>query len=130
MKKKVILTDKAPRPSGFYSQAIKVGGFVFTAGLGGVDPRTGKLAPGGVAAQVRQALENMKAILEKAGARLENVVKTTVYLRDISDFQAYNEVYREYFDPDGPPARATVEVGHFPGEMAVEIDAIAYVPEV
>ncbi|MGQ9585373.1 MAG: RidA family protein [Anaerolineae bacterium] len=129
MERMVVRTSDAPRPSGCYSQAVRVGGFVFTAGLSGTDPRTGKLVPGGIGAQVRQALENMRAILEEAGTSLGNVVKVTVYLRDFDDFDEYNAAYSEYFNPEVPPARTTVEVGSFPGEMAVEVDAIACMPD-
>jgi len=127
--RRVVRTSNAPKPSGCYSQAIRAGDFVFTAGLSGTDPRTGEIVPGGIGAQVRQTLENMKAILEEAGTSLSNVVKVTVYLRDFGSFDEYNAAYSEYFDPDQPPARTTVEVGSFPGAMLVEIDAIAYVPD-
>ena len=129
MRKLAIRTDRAPKPGGFYSQAVKAGNFVFTAGLVGVDPRSGELVSGGIRGQVRQTLENIKAILEEAGTSLDNVIRVNAYLRDIGDFEAYNEVYSEYFDPDEPPARTTVEVGSFPGDIAVEIDVIAYIPE-
>lgn len=127
MRKSVIRTDQAPKPGGFYSQAIKFGDFVFTAGVVGVDPRSGDLVSGGIRVQVRQTLENIKAILEEAGTSLDNVIKVNAYLRDIGDFEAYNEVYSEYFDPDEPPARTTVQVGGFRDGRAVEIDVIAYV---
>lgn len=129
MKKWVVRTNEAPKPSGRYSQAIKVGSFVFTAAVAGVDPRSGELVSGGIGAQVRQTLENIKAILEEAGTSLDNVIKVTAYLRDIGNFGAYDEVYSEYFDADEPPARTTVEVGGFPGDIAVVIDAIAHIPE-
>lgn len=128
MNKQRIHTNKAPEPSGFYSQAIKLGNLIFTSSLGGVEPQTGDLAPGGVGPQVRQALENLEAILEAAGTSMTNVVRVTVYLSDFADFEAYNEVYSAYFDPESPPARTTVEVGRFPGDMAVAMDAIAFVP--
>lgn len=129
MRKSVIRTDQAPKPGGFYSQAIKVGSFVFTAGVIGVGPGSGGLLSGGIRAQVRQTLENIKAILEEADTSLDNVIKVNAYLRDIGDFEAYNEVYSEYFDPEGPPARTTLQVGSFRDDRAVEIDVIAYVPE-
>lgn len=128
MKKSVIRTNRAPKPSGHYSQAIKVGSFVFTAAVGGVDPRSGELVSGDIRAQVRQTLKNISAILEEAGTSLDNVVKVNGYLRDIADFEAYDQVYSEYFNLDGPPARTTVQVGSFPGNIAVGIDVIAYVP--
>lgn len=127
MDRTVIHTPRAPRPSGCYSQAVRVGNFVFTAGLSGADPRTGEIVPGGIRAQVRQALENMKAILEEAGTSLTYVVKVNVYLRDFADFDECDAAYSEFF-PQEPPARTTVEVGNFPGAMLVEIDAIAYIP--
>ncbi len=127
MRKVSIRTHKAPKPSGFYSQAIQVGDFVFSAGVVGVDPRSGDLVPGGIRVQVRRALENIKAILEEAGTSLDKVIKVNAYLRDIGDFEAYNEVYGEYFDLDEPPARTTVQVGGFRDGRAVEIDVIAYV---
>jgi len=94
-----------------------------------VDPGSGELVSGGIRAQVRQTLENIKAILEEAGTSSDNVIKVNTYLRDIGDFEAYNEVYSEYFDPDEPPARTTVQVGSFRDGRAVEIDVIAYVPK-
>jgi len=129
MGRSVIYTDKASKPGGFYSQAIRVGNFVFTAGVIGVDPGNGELISGGIRAQVRQTLENIKAILEEAGTSLHNVIKVNAYLHDIGDFEAYNEVYSEYFDPREPPARTTVQVGSFRDDRAVEIDVIAYAPK-
>lgn len=129
MQKAIIRTEQAPKPAGHYSQAVVAGGFAFTAGLAGVDPGTGQFVPGGIEPQVRQTLKNMKAILEAAGTSLGNVVKVTVYLRNFDDFVIYNQVYGDYFDAATAPARTTVEVSRFPGEMAVEIDAIALMPE-
>jgi 2-iminobutanoate/2-iminopropanoate deaminase len=87
------------------------------------------MAPGGIKAQVRQTLENIRVILEEAGTSLGHVVKVNVYLRDLADFKAYDEAYGEYFDADGLPARTTVPGADLPGDMLVEIDAVAYVPE-
>lgn len=129
MRKSVIRTDKAPKPGGFYSQAIKVGNLVYTSGLGGVDPATGKPVAGGIQAQVRKILEYLDVVLKEADTSLENAVKVNVFLADIDDFRAYNEAYSEYFDPDEPPARTTVQAGLSRGEFAVAIDVIAYVPE-
>ena len=128
MQKTIVRTERAPAPAGHYSQAIVAGGLVFTAGLAGVDPRTGQFAPGGIEPQVRQTLENMKAVLEAAGTLLNNVIKVTVYLRNFDDFAIYNQAYSDYFDAASAPARTTVEVSRFPGDMAVEIDAIALMP--
>jgi len=123
MKREVIATKKAPGAVGPYSQAIQVGDFVFTAGQLPLDPATGKLIEGGIEEQTRQVLRNIAAVLEAAGSSLDRVVKTTVFLGNMGDFRAMNEVYSEFF-PDEPPARSTVEVGLALGAL-VEIDAIA-----
>jgi 2-iminobutanoate/2-iminopropanoate deaminase len=125
MEKVVIHTDRAGEPGGHYSQAIRFGQFVFTAGAVGKDPSTGKVV-GGIRAQVRQALENIRAVLAEAGTSLEHVLKANAYLRDIGDFTAFNEVYSEYFDAGPPPARTTVGVS-FAGDVDFEIDVIAFV---
>lgn len=126
MEKVVIYTDRAGKPGGHYSQAIRFGQFVFTAGAVGRDPSTDKVVAGGIRAQVKQALENIRAVLEEAGASLEHVLKANAYLRDMGDFTAFNEVYSEYFDAGPPPARTTVGVS-FAGDVAFEIDVIAFV---
>lgn len=125
MHKQVVLTDGAPRPQGPYSQAIKAGGFVFVAGQVPLTPE-GEFVAGDIRAQTRQVLENVKAILKAAGSSLEEVVKVTVYLADMGDFPAMNEVYAEYF-PTEPPARATVQSDlRFRGDvLPIEIEAIA-----
>jgi 2-iminobutanoate/2-iminopropanoate deaminase len=123
MKREVIATKKAPGAVGPYSQAIKVGHFVFTAGQLAFDPARGKLVEGGIEAQTRQVLRNIAAVLEAAGSSLDKVVKTTVFLANMGDFGAMNGVYSEFF-PNEPPARSTVEVGLALGAL-VEIDAIA-----
>jgi len=128
MGKVAIHTDRAGKPGGYYSQAIRFQQLVFTAGTVGRDPETGEVREGGIRAQVRQALENIKAILEEANTSLGNVLKVNAYLRDIGDFGAFNDVYSEYFATGAPPARTTVEVG-FAGDIDFEIDVIAYVPE-
>ena len=121
--KEAVFTDKAPRPIGPYSQAIKAGEFLFISGQIPVD-RDGKLVEGGIKAQTRQVLENIRAILEAAGAGLDNVVKVTVYLKDMNDFSAMNEVYAEYFG-SSKPARAAVEVSRLPKDVRIEVEAIA-----
>jgi 2-iminobutanoate/2-iminopropanoate deaminase len=122
----VVSTPRAPKAIGPYSQGIQAGDFLFTAGEAGVDPASGKLVEGGVAAQTRQALENIRAILEAAGSSLQRVVKCGVFLADLADFQAMNSVYAEFFPADkGPPARTTVQAAKLPMGALVEIDAVA-----
>lgn len=125
MQKEVVLTERAPKPQGPYSQAVKAGGFVFVAGQIPLTPE-GEFVTGDIRAQTRRVLENIKAILESAGSSLKQVVKVTVYLADMGDFPAMNEVYAEYF-PTEPPARATVQSDlRFRGEvLPIEIEAIA-----
>ena len=126
MQKRTIKTDKAPAPGGAHSQAIVAGNFVFTAGMVGVNPKTGE-APIGIAAQTRQTLLNLKATLEAAGTSLENVVRANAYLRNISDFKEYNTAYQEFFSRD-PPARTTVEAA-LAKDYLVEINVIAVIPD-
>lgn len=130
MHKQVIRAENAPSPGGCYSQAIAANGFVFTASVAGIDPNTRKLVDGGIEPQVRQALDNIQAILEAAGTSLANAVRMTAYLRSFDDFQAYNNAYAEYFEPATAPARTTVEGGSYPGEMAIQFDAIVLAPDV
>jgi 2-iminobutanoate/2-iminopropanoate deaminase len=120
----VIATEKGPKAIGPYSQAIKAGGFVFISGQVAFDPATGQLIEGGVGQQTARVLDNLKAIAEAAGTSLDKAVKATVYLKDMNDFAAMNEVYAKYFVKD-PPARATVEVARLPRDVSVEIDIIA-----
>ena len=120
----VISTDRGPRAIGPYSQAIRANGFLFLSGQVSLDPATQQLVPGGIAQQTERVLENLKGVLEAAGSSLDRVVKTTVYLKDMNDFSAMNEVYARYF-PNDPPARATVEVARLPKDARVEIDLIA-----
>jgi len=124
MLKKVIHAEAAPRAVGPYSQAIEANGFVYTAGQLPINPHTGMLISDDVAAQTRQALENIKAVLKACGLGLDAVVKTTVFLRDISDFGNVNAVYASFFN-DNPPARTTVQVAALPKGAKVEIEAIA-----
>ena len=121
--KEVVSTDKGPKAIGPYSQAIKANGFVFTAGQIPFDPATGQLLDGDAAVQTKRVLENLKAIVEAAGSSLEKAVKATVYLKDMNDFGAMNEVYGRYFTAN-PPARSTVEVAKLPRDVRVEIDLV------
>jgi 2-iminobutanoate/2-iminopropanoate deaminase len=124
--REVVFTDRAPKAIGPYSQAIKAGGFVFTAGQAGVDPATGKLVEGGIEAQTRQTFRNLQAILEAAGTSLERAVRCGVFLQDIADFKAMNAVYAEFLPPDrNPPARTTVQAAKLPVDALVEIDVVA-----
>ena len=122
--KTVILTPHAPAAVGPYSQAIKANGFVYTAGQLGLDPQTGAFAGADVAAQARQAMQNLKAILAAAGSDMSRVVKTTIFLVDMGDFKAVNAIYGEYFE-GAPPARSTVQVAALPLGGLVEIEAVA-----
>lgn len=124
MKKKIVTTDKAPAALGPYSAAVKAGHYVFTAGQLGIDPSSGNFIDGGIEAQTRQALENLKAILEAAGTKMSKVVKTTVFLLDMNDFGAMNEIYGEYFTKKYP-ARSAVQVARLPKDGLVEIEAVA-----
>jgi len=121
---RVIATKNAPNAIGPYSQGIRVGDFLFTAGQGPIDPTTGKLREG-IVDQTRQTLENIKAIIEAAGGSMADVVKTTVFLKDLNDFHRMNEVYASFFG-ENPPARSTVEVARIPLDSLVEIEAIVY----
>lgn len=121
--RRAINTDAAPPPVGPYSQSIASEGFLFVAGQVGVDVRAGGLVEGGVEPQTRQALENLKAIIQAAGASMDDIVKTTIFLTDFNSFAQVNGVYGTYFDGDAP-ARSTVEVGRLPLNAAVEIEAI------
>ena len=124
MSRRVISTDKAPAAIGPYSQAIVANGFVFVSGQIPIDPATGQIEPGGIAEQAKRVLENLKAVLEAAGSSLADVVKTTIYITDLSNFAVVNEVYGGYFEID-PPARATVEVCRLPKDALIEIEAVA-----
>jgi 2-iminobutanoate/2-iminopropanoate deaminase len=123
--KQIIKSDQAPKALGPYSVANRVGDWIFAAGQLGLDPATGELAQGGIEAETRQSLTNLKHVLEAAGSSLENVVKTTVFLRDINDFAAMNGVYAQFFTANFP-ARSTVQVAALPKGAAVEIEVVAF----
>ena len=122
--KQVISTDRGPKAIGPYSQAIKANGFIFISGQIALDPKTNQLAEGDIRVQTERVLENLKGIVEAAGSSFDRVVKTTVFLKDMGEFAAMNEVYARFF-PKDPPARATVEVARLPRDVRVEIDLIA-----
>ena len=124
MKREAVQTDRAPKAIGPYEQAIKVDGFVFTAGQIPIDPKTGNIVEGGIASQTRQALENLKGVLEASGSSMDRVVKATVFLKNMADFTAMNEVYAEYLGTS-KPARSTVAVAELPRGALVEIDLVA-----
>ena len=123
MSKKVIATEKAPGAIGPYSQAMSIGNMIFTSGQIPLNPATGEMVTE-IAAATKQSLENVKAILEVEGATMDNVIKTTVFLSDMNNFVAMNEVYATYF-PQNPPARSAVEVARLPKDAVVEIEVIA-----
>lgn len=127
MTKQAVHTDHAPAAIGPYSQAIVANGFVFCAGQTPIDPATGKLVEGDITVQTEQAIRNVRAVLEAAGTRIEHVVKTTVYLHSMTDFQAMNAVYSKHFTGT-PPARTTVGNLNLPLGCLVEIEAIAVLP--
>ncbi len=122
--KDIVLTDRGPKPIGPYSQAIKAGGFLFASGQVALDPGTNEFLGGDIAKQTERVLENVKGILEAAGCQLNKVIKTTVFLKNMSDFAAMNDVYARYF-PSAPPARSTVEVARLPKDALVEIEVTA-----
>lgn len=121
---KIVSTDRAPKAIGPYSQAVISGGFAFLSGQIALDPATGQIIEGDVAAQTERVLENLKGVLEACGATLESAVRTTVFLKDMGEFAQMNEVYGRYF-PSNPPARSTVEAARLPRDVRVEIDCIA-----
>ena len=123
MRKKVIYTEKAPKAIGPYSQAIRTDSFIFTAGQVGLDPSTGELVAGTVEEQTRQALSNLRNVIEAAGSSMDNVVKTTVFLKDMADFPKMNAIYAEFFG-ENPPARSTVAVVALPKGGLVEVEAV------
>jgi 2-iminobutanoate/2-iminopropanoate deaminase len=125
--KTAITTSHAPAAIGPYSQAVRVGDFIYTSGQVALDPATGQIVSGGIEAQTTRALENLKAVIEAAGSSLGQVFKTTVFLKDMNDFAAMNAIYGRYLAPEGAvaPARSTVEVARLPKDALVEIEIIA-----
>jgi 2-iminobutanoate/2-iminopropanoate deaminase len=126
MNKTVVSTDKAPKAIGPYSQAIKVGEFVYTAGQIALDPATGELVGGGIEAQTRRVLQNLTEVLKGAGTSMDKVIKTTVFMTNLAEFNKMNAVYAEFF-PKDPPARSTVQVAALPKMGVVEIEVVAMV---
>ena len=124
--KQIVSTENAPKAIGPYSQAVVYDGIVYLSGQIALDPETGQLVEGGIEAQTERVFENLKAVLAASGASLETVLKTTVYLKDMSEFPKMNEIYARYF-PSAAPARSTVEAARLPRDVRVEIDAIAAV---
>jgi len=125
MTRTIVRTPNSPQPVGPYSQGIKVGNFLFIAGQGPLDPRTGKIVGSDIESQSRRTLENIRGIVEAAGYSLRDVVKVSVFLKDKSDFQKMNEVYKGFFANE-PPARTTVQADFVAPGMLLEIDAVAY----
>lgn len=124
MERRIIQTENAPKAIGPYSQAVRTGEFVFCAGQIPLDPATMKMVEGDITVQTRRVLTNLSSVLEAAGSSLSRVMKTTVFLADLNDFQAMNAVYAEYFGAQ-PPARSTIQAGRLPAGALVEIEAIA-----
>ena len=127
MEKEVIYTEKAPKPVGPYSQAIKVGSFIFGSGQIPIDPTTGNIVKGDITTQTRRVIENIKAVLEAVGYTLSDVVSVNVFLRNLSDYDEFNQIYSKYFK-EKPPARTTVEVSNLPKGVLIEMNFIAYKP--
>jgi 2-iminobutanoate/2-iminopropanoate deaminase len=125
LEKKTIKTADAPQAIGPYSQAVQAGGLVFVSGQIPIDPKSGNVVQDDIKVQTRQVMENAKAILSAADCGMSQVVKTTIYLKNMSDFVAVNEIYGGYF-PSDPPARATVEVSRLPKDVAIEMDFVAW----
>jgi 2-iminobutanoate/2-iminopropanoate deaminase len=124
--KKIIYTKNAPEPVGPYSQAVITNGILFTSGQIGIDPGTGKLVEGGIQEQARQVMKNLKAILEAAGLNFDHVVKSTIFLTDITNFKFVNEIYGSYFN-ENPPARETAQACKLPLGAELEISVVAYI---
>jgi 2-iminobutanoate/2-iminopropanoate deaminase len=125
--KSIISTNKAPAAIGPYSQAVRLGNLVFTSGQIPADPASGEIVPGGVEIQTRQALKNLEEVLNAAGTKLKNVLKTTLFIKNMDDFLLINEVYAKFFSTE-PPARSCVEAARLPKDVLIEIEAVAYIP--
>lgn len=122
-KRQIVGTPDAPQAIGPYSQAVRYGDLLFVSGVIAIDPKTGTLVSGDIEAECRQVLENIKAVVEAAGMTLGNVIKTSVFMKDLGDFSRFNEIYGEYFE-DFPPARETVQVKRLPRDAALEVSAV------
>ncbi|MBI5196336.1 MAG: RidA family protein [Nitrospirae bacterium] len=129
MPKKILYTDKAPTPKGPYSQAVIHNGLLYISGQGPVDPETGTILRGTIEEETEITLNNIKTIIEEAGASLKDVIKVTCYLADMDDFGRFNEVYKKYFT-DEPPARSTIQAGRLPMDIQIEMDAIVALPKI
>lgn len=125
MRKKIIFTERAPKPIGPYSQAVEVDGIIFCSGQIAIDPDTGKLIEGDIEAQTIRVMENIKAVLKSQGLGFENVVRTTIYITDLNQFHLVNKIYGSYFKEGEYPARVTIEVSRLPLGALVEIECIA-----
>jgi 2-iminobutanoate/2-iminopropanoate deaminase len=124
--KTIIKTDKAPAPIGPYNQAVKAGSFIYTSGQIAINPENGKLEQSSIEAETRLTLQNLSAVISAAGARLEQVVKCSIFIADMNDFKRINAVYSEFFEDKNAPARETVEVARLPKDARVEISAVVY----
>lgn len=122
--REIVTSPRAPKPAGPYSPGVRANGMVFLSGQIGIDPQTGKLVEGGIQAETARVLENLKTVLEGAGLTLDDVVKTTVFLKDLGDFGQMNEIYAKYFGAN-PPARSTIQVARMPRDCSIEVEAIA-----
>lgn len=122
--KNIIYTENAPKPIGPYSQAVEVANLVFLSGQIGIEPKTGNIVPGGVAAEARQVMNNIRAVLEEANLTFENVIKVTIFLTNLTVFNEVNQIYGEYFTEDFP-ARSTIEVQALPKGAKIEIEVVA-----
>jgi 2-iminobutanoate/2-iminopropanoate deaminase len=127
MKKSIITTDNAPAAIGPYSQGVKLGNLIFTSGQIPADPASGEIVPGGADVQTRQALRNLEAVLNTGGTKLDNILKTTLYIKNMDDFAAINEIYASFFGAE-PPARSCIEAARLPKDVLIEIEAVAYIP--
>lgn len=122
--REIVTSPRAPKPAGPYSPGVRANGMVFLSGQIGIDPQTGKLVEGGIQAETARVLENLKTVLEGADLTLDDVVKTTVFLKDLADFGQMNEIYAKYFGAN-PPARSTIQAARMPRDCSIEIEAIA-----